>query len=50
MILGYDLIFLAYAVADADWGLTAKYGAFVVVVAAANLGVDALIRWQRHHG
>jgi hypothetical protein len=50
MILGYDLIFLAFAVADANWGLAAKYGAFVAVVGAANLAMDVLIRWRRHHG
>ena len=50
MILGYDLIFLAFAVADANWGLAAKYGLFVAAVAAANLAMDALIRWRRHHG
>jgi hypothetical protein len=50
MILGYDLIFLAFALADANWGLAAKYGAFVAVVGAANLAMDVLIRWRRHHG
>ena len=50
MILGYDLIFLAFPLADANWGLAAKYGAFVVVVGAANLAMDVLIRWRRHHG
>ena len=38
------------AVADADWGLAAKYGSFVAVVGAANLAMDVLIRWRRHHG
>jgi Trk-type K+ transport system membrane component len=50
VILAYALIFLAFAVADANWGLAVKYGVFVPVVAAANLGMDALIRWRRHHG
>ena len=50
MILCYDLIFLAFALADANWGLAAKYGAFVAVVGAANLAMDVLIRWRRHHG
>ena len=50
MILGYDLIFLAFALADANWGLAAKYGAFVAVVGAANLAMDVLVRWRRHHG
>jgi hypothetical protein len=50
MILGYALIFMAFAVADADWGLVAKYGSFVAVVGAANLAMDVLIRWRRHHG
>jgi hypothetical protein len=50
MILGYALIFMAFALADADWGLAAKYGIFVAVVGAANLAMDALIRWRRHHG
>ena len=42
--------FLAFAVADANWGLAAKYGVFVPVVATANLAMDVLIRWRRHHG
>ena len=50
MILGYDLIFLAFAVADGNGGLAAKYGIFVAVVGAANLAMDTLIRWRRHHG
>jgi hypothetical protein len=50
MILGYDLIFLAFAIGNSDWGLAAKYGVFVAVVGAANLAMDALIRWRRHHG
>jgi hypothetical protein len=50
MILGYDLIFAAYAMADDNWGLVAKYGIFVAAVGAANLAMDVLIRWRRHHG
>jgi hypothetical protein len=50
MILGYDLIFLAFAIGNSDWRLAAKYGIFVAVVGAANLAMDALIRWRRHHG
>ena len=50
MILGYDLIFLGFALADGSWGLAAKYGLFVAAVGAANLALDGLIRWRRHHG
>jgi hypothetical protein len=44
------VIFLAFALADASWGLAARYGAFAAVVGVANLGMDVLIRWRRHHG
>jgi hypothetical protein len=50
MVLGYDLIFLGFAIRDANWGLAAKYGVFVVVVGAANLAMHALVHWRRHHG
>jgi hypothetical protein len=50
MIVAYDLIFLAFAVRDDDWGLALKYAAIAVVVGAANLAMHALRRWWRHHG
>lgn len=50
MIITYAVIFLAFAAADANWALAAKYAAFVAAAGAANLAMDALIRWRRHHG
>jgi hypothetical protein len=49
MILAYDLIFLGFAVRDANWELAAKYAAIAALVAVANVAMDALRRWWRHH-
>ncbi|MEA2248174.1 MAG: hypothetical protein QOH46_2703 [Solirubrobacteraceae bacterium] len=50
VIGGYAILFTAFALRDANWGLAARYGAFLGVVAVANGVVDVLWRWRRHHG
>jgi hypothetical protein len=49
MIVAYDVIFLGFAVRDANWELAAKYAAIAALVGVANVAMDALRRWWRHH-
>ena len=50
MIGAYALVFMAFAVRDGDSDLTARYSLFLGGVVIANLLVEMLRRWRRHHG
>jgi hypothetical protein len=46
---GYALLFLALAVRDANWALAAQYVLALLILAVANVALDLLHRWRRHH-
>jgi hypothetical protein len=50
LVIGaHALLFLAYALGNGDEATAAQDAAFLVAIAVANGGVDALRRWRRHH-
>ena len=49
VIGAHALLFLAYALGNSDASTAAQDASFLVAIAIANGGVDALRRWRRHH-
>jgi hypothetical protein len=49
VIGAYALLFLACALGNGDAGTARQDAWFLVAIAIANGGMDALRRWRRHH-